>query len=99
MFELVSPYELKFNKNYKIVGYDVFKANYTGIFYYDHLEHYILFDCVYNIKKQKAYSPLYCSPEYYSYYKFVSDNPQWKMERRSVNIIIRRLIGDENFEW
>jgi hypothetical protein len=25
--------------------------------------------------------------------------PQWKMERRSVNILVRRLIGDEHFEW
>lgn len=32
-------------------------------------------------------------------YKFVSDNPQGKMERRAVNLILRRLIGDDNFEW
>lgn len=30
---------------------------------------------------------------------FVPQNPQWKMERRSVNLIVRRLIGDEHFEW
>jgi hypothetical protein len=34
-----------------------------------------------------------------SFYKFVSDNPRGQMERRSVNMIIRRLIGDECFEW
>ena len=33
------------------------------------------------------------------FYKFVSDNPQWKMERRAVNLIVRRLIGDDCFEW
>jgi len=32
-------------------------------------------------------------------YQFISDNPQWKMERRSVNLFLRRLIGDEHFEW
>ena len=32
-------------------------------------------------------------------YEFLPQNPQWKMERRSVNMIIRRLIGDDNFEW
>lgn len=33
------------------------------------------------------------------FYKFISDNPQWKMERRAVNLILRQLIGDDNFEW
>jgi hypothetical protein len=33
------------------------------------------------------------------FYQFVSNNPQWKMERRSVNIILKRLIGDDCFEW
>lgn len=36
---------------------------------------------------------------YRSFYKFVSDNPRGQMERRSVNMILRRLIGDECFEW
>lgn len=33
------------------------------------------------------------------FYKFVSDNPQGKMERRAVNLIVRRLIGDDCFLW
>ena len=33
------------------------------------------------------------------FYKYVSDNPQWKMERRSVNLIVRNLIGDDHFHW
>jgi hypothetical protein len=33
------------------------------------------------------------------YYAFISDQPQWKMERRAVNLIVRRLIGDDCFEW
>ena len=33
------------------------------------------------------------------FYQFVPQNPQWTMERRSVNIIVRRLIGDDCFEW
>jgi len=31
--------------------------------------------------------------------QFVSDNPQGKMEQRSVNIMVRRLTGDACFEW
>ena len=34
-----------------------------------------------------------------NFYKFVTDNPQGKMERRSVNMIVRSLIGDDCFEW
>ena len=33
------------------------------------------------------------------FYQFVPQNPQWKMERRAVSMIVRRLIGDEHFEW
>jgi hypothetical protein len=32
-------------------------------------------------------------------YQFVSTNPQWKMERRSVNLIVQRILGDEYFQW
>lgn len=35
----------------------------------------------------------------HNYYVFISDQPQWKMERRAVNLIMRRLIGDDCFEW
>jgi hypothetical protein len=34
-----------------------------------------------------------------SFYQFVSDNPQWQMEKRSVNLLVRRLTGDPYFEW
>jgi len=33
------------------------------------------------------------------FYQFVPQQPQWKMEQRSVNILVRRLIGDNYFEW
>ena len=32
-------------------------------------------------------------------YQFVSQNPKWNMERRAVNKIVQRLIGDECFHW
>ena len=34
-----------------------------------------------------------------SFYQFVSDNPRWNMERRTVNLILRQLIGDDCFQW
>jgi hypothetical protein len=42
---------------------------------------------------------IYSVLPYRTFYKFVSDNPQWQMERRSVNKIVRGIIGDECFEW
>jgi hypothetical protein len=33
------------------------------------------------------------------FYKFVSNNPQWQMERRSVNLFLKKLTGDDCFEW
>jgi len=35
----------------------------------------------------------------YTFEKFVSENPQEKMETRALNKIIQRLLGDEWFEW
>ena len=36
---------------------------------------------------------------YTPFHQYVSDHPQWQMERRSVNIVVRQLIGDSYFEW
>ncbi len=35
----------------------------------------------------------------YQFYEFVSQNPQAKMERRAVTMIVQRLIGDHCFQW
>ena len=50
---------------------------------------------------KKNLTPLQVSynVEFSKYYEFVSQQPQWNMERRSVNMILRRLIGDDHFEW
>jgi hypothetical protein len=42
---------------------------------------------------RKFFSP------YTIFNQFVSQNPKWKMERRSVNMIVRKLLGDQHFEW
>ena len=38
-------------------------------------------------------------PTYRVFYEFIPQNPQWNMERRAVNLIVRRIIGDDCFEW
>ena len=35
----------------------------------------------------------------FNFYEFVYKQPQCNMEKRSVNMILRRLIGDDYFEW
>ena len=58
----------------------------------------LLFEDGYDyLKEQKCATRLVS--HFYHYYKFISDQPQWKMERRAVNLIARRLIGDNCFEW
>jgi hypothetical protein len=50
-----------------------------------------------NVKYNHFYGSIAFS-RHDSYYKFVSKNPQEKMERRALNIILRSLLGDY-FEW
>ena len=44
---------------------------------------------------RKFFSP------YTTFYQWIpqKEKIQWQMERRAVNLILRRLIGDEHFEW
>ena len=58
-----------------------------------------VFDEIYDLVcKKSVRSPLYLTSDY-RYYEFISDEPQWQMERRAVNLIVRRLIGDDCFTW
>ena len=59
----------------------------------------LVFSEIYDlVDKKKLRNPLYLTDSYH-YYEFISHQPQWKMERRAVNLIVRRLIGDDHFEW
>lgn len=58
-----------------------------------------VFDEMYDLVcKERVRSPVYLTSDY-RYYEFISKQPQWNMERRSVNMIVRKLIGDDHFEW
>jgi hypothetical protein len=98
MFELVKVAELKLNQTYKMVGNGEYKGRLRNLYYYHRDEIYAEFDSVFNIRRQTSCPTMYCSPTFV-YYRFVSDNPQWQMERRTVNLLVRRLIGDEQFKW
>lgn len=50
------------------------------------------------LEKEERNKPTYLS-HHCEFYQFIPQNPQWKMETRTVNLIVRRLIGDVCFEW
>lgn len=100
MFQLVEYSQLKVNEKYKIVSV----YEYTGRFKETiHLSldkpfSIVKFDALYNVtSNKKSWFMEFCNED--TYYKFVSENPKEKMERRAVNIILRRLLGDNCFEW
>ena len=89
MFQKVEAHQLKKNKKYLINNV------YCGI-YKERVMQHILFK-TWHLTGYLSYRTLFTRDDIF--YQFDSDNPRWKMERRSVNMIVRRLIGDENFEW
>ena len=100
MFQLVEYRELKFNEKYKINDHSL---EYTGRFketcrlWSGSQCDFIRFDKLYSVTTKEV-----CELVFYNtakFYAFVSQQPQSKMERRAVNLIVRRLIGDDCFEW
>ena len=87
MFQLIAYDELESGKKYKI---EEKTYGFLSIAFRHNTVWYLKF-----YKKEKiTYFSQYCD-----FYNFVSENPQWKMERRAVNMILRCLIGDHHFEW
>ena len=98
MFELIHPSRLFVNQKYKIISSS---TEYVGIYKcaryieeYDYVTVYELFEC---FTKNNARRYVHFSPDC-SFYEMVP-RAQEQMERRAVNLIVRRLIGDDCFEW
>jgi len=92
MYLLVCPKNVILNKKYKIVEVEeeeehTFIDKFTKIVRI-HSDLYLM------IHGDKIYTSLNCR-----FYDFVSDNPKEKRERRTVNLILRRILMDDNFEW
>ena len=92
MFVPIHPEAMVFGKKYKIgtaIGIYIKKWEAPdGITYYKFFEQ--------QNPKLLRFRLFTCSAPFQ---QFVSDQPQGKMEQRSVNILVRQLIGDDNFEW
>ena len=59
----------------------------------------LLFTKLKGINSHSSRSCSFALSRFNVFHKFVSDNPQSKMERRAVNLIVRRILGDDCFEW
>ena len=98
MFQLISSDKLVLGSKYMFV---LSEGEHTG-FYAGPItvcgKAFVQFDYVYDIGEEQFHTyPFYLDRPYY--YTFVSQLPQCKMERRAVTMIVRRLIGDDCFEW
>jgi len=87
MFERIQPEDMVIGKKYKI---DIEIELIHGI-YKASTSSFVRFSLPYSVD--------HIYPKTCTFYQFIPQHPQWKMERRSVNMIVRRLIGDDNFEW
>ena len=87
MFERIQPEDMVLGTKYKI---DIEIELITGI-YKAFTDSFVRFSI------PRSVDHIY--PKTCAFYQFIPQNPQWQMERRSVNLIVRRLIGDEWFEW
>lgn len=108
MFQLISPDKLVIGTKYKvIVNYTLYidlTIDYNLTEYFAIFIQHVMTDggpCLYfeqdhPTMKDKIYTYLFRNSKVY---EFISEQPQWKMERRAVNMIVRRLLGDECFEW
>ena len=86
MFVPIHPRDLVKGVKYKINGY-------TGYYQYK-MGTLAVFHNVRNYVEVEMFAMAG-----YTFEQFISQNPQEKMERRSVNMVLRRLIGDAWFEW
>jgi hypothetical protein len=93
MFVKVPHTKLVVGKKYKIVGAC---NDYTGI--YIGFEEGPYFNLLFGDVKSRFNHNNVLFSTYKDFYEFVPQ-AQAKMERRSVNMIVRRLLGDDCFEW
>lgn len=84
MFQRVPYTNLVVGKKYKIHGQsNVYKG----------MNHDTIYNLMFTVK---GHNILFS--KYNLFYEFVS-NPQSNMERRAVNLIVQKLIGDAHFTW
>jgi hypothetical protein len=100
MFQPVEISDMKLRKKYKIFGVCKYYGTYTGIMFADAPTKYLIFVNVYN-ETNDVHVPSKLFISTCNFYQFVSQKPriQSDMEMRAVNLVVRRIVGDEHFTW
>ena len=98
MFQTIKANDLHYKRKYKIVGNHEYSGIYIGKIWRGNQSYLQFKDC--HSLPSSTKTTNYFLPSRY-YYEFVSQKMriQSDMELRAVNLIIRRLIGDDCFEW
>jgi len=98
MFQRLEYNELHYNRKYKIVGIYEYAGIYIGKIWEGN-QAYLQFDECHALKCATKNTKYFLPCR--QYYAFVPQKAriQSDMERRAVNLILRKLIGDSCFEW
>ena len=100
MFQPIEINELKLREKYKIVGKCEYYGTFTGLMSFPDSTQYFIFVNVCN-QTNNVYVPSKLFLTTCLFKKFVSQKEkiQSDMERRAVNLLIRRIVGDNHFTW
>ena len=98
MFRKIEPEMLHYKRKYKIEGTYDYAGIYIGKIWIGNQD-YLQFNECYALHLTTRATKYFLPSR--NYYEFVSKKAkiQSNMERRAVCIILRRLIGDDCFEW
>ena len=98
MFQPIKADNLHYNRKYKIVGTHEYSGIYIGKIWIRN-QAYLQFKNCHALQSTTKSTKYFLHSR--KYYVLVSQKAkiQSDMERRAVNLIVRRLIGDNCFEW
>lgn len=102
MFQPIKEYAIERRKPYKIIDGDEYKGKFKKSYQrFGNYKRYLEFNHVFNMTTQTNCEDLFFFSWTCKFYEFVPQKAriQSDMERRALNMIIRRLLGDDCFEW
>lgn len=91
---------MQHRQKYKVIGTCEYYGTFTGILYpYDPIQYLIFVNVCNETNKVHVISKLFIST--CKFYQFVSQKAriQSDMEHRAVNLVMRRIVGDDHFKW
>lgn len=102
MFEEINFFDLIYGEEYFITGSELDIIYYKGIFE-GHSYNCSRFNSIQVLYPNKYFygerAFHYYPKRYYYYFVSTKNKIQDAMERRALNKILKKIIGDENFQW